>query len=90
MTDRSTFEHLGFWLNEIDDHAEKDTVVMVIGSKFDLVENDPSERGVPKEEAEKFAREYGLLYNETSAKTGHNIKEAFESLIEGNDFWGGD
>ena len=82
LTDRSTFEHLEFWLGQIEDHAEKDTVTMIIGHKCDLVENDPSERQVTRREAEAFAEKYGLVYNEASAKTGAHVKESFEDLIE--------
>ena len=78
-----------FWLEEIEDHAEKDTIVMAIGNKYDLVKDNPDDRQVTTAEAEDFARKVGILYNETSAKTGYNVKEAFESLIESkfkNDF----
>jgi hypothetical protein len=32
---------------------------------------------VTKEEGDKFAKEYGINFFETSAKTGVNIQEAF-------------
>lgn len=82
LTDRTTFDHLSFWLNEIEDHAEKDTVVTLIGNKYDLVKDNPDDRQVTEKEAEDFAKKCGLQYIETSAKTGHNVKEAFETLIE--------
>jgi len=82
LTDRTTFEHLSFWLNEIENHAERDTIVMLIGNKCDLAKENPDERQVSTREAEDFAKKCGLIYNETSAKTGENVKEAFEYLIE--------
>jgi len=57
---------------------------MLVGNKYDLVENNTSARQVSLDEATKFADKYNLMYAETSAKTGYNIKEAFEGLIEGN------
>jgi len=69
-------------LGQIEEHGERDTVVMIIGHKCDLVEHDPNERQVTREEAEKFAEKHGLLYHEASAKTGSNVKESFEDLIE--------
>lgn len=57
---------------------------MAIGNKYDLVKENPGDRQITTQEAEDFARKCEILYNETSAKTGHNVKEAFESLIEGN------
>jgi GTPase SAR1 family protein len=34
-------------------------------------------RAVTTEEGEAFAREHGLVFMETSAKTAHNVEEAF-------------
>lgn len=36
-----------------------------------------SRREVKKEEGEAFAREHGLVFMETSAKTAANVEEAF-------------
>jgi hypothetical protein len=36
-----------------------------------------SRREVKKEEGEAFAREHGLIFMETSAKTAANVEEAF-------------
>lgn len=48
-------------------------VIMLIGNKSDL----ESRRDVKKEEGEAFAREHGLIFMETSAKTAANVEEAF-------------
>lgn len=82
LTDAMTFEHTRDWLSEIHEHTEDDIIVMLIGNKYDLVLENPAQRAVSEEEAINFATVNGLLYNETSAKTGHNVKEAFESLVE--------
>ena len=34
-------------------------------------------RAVTTEEGEQFAKEHGLVFLETSAKTAHNVEEAF-------------
>ena len=34
-------------------------------------------RAVSTEEGEQFAKEHGLVFLETSAKTAHNVEEAF-------------
>jgi len=82
LTDRETFDHVSFWLSQIADKAEEDTIVMLIGNKSDLVKDNPSARKVSEHEAREFAQKYGLMYHETSAKTGKNVKEAFSDLLE--------
>lgn len=48
-------------------------VIMLIGNKSDL----DHRRQVSKEEGEKFAKDHGLIFLETSAKTAANVEEAF-------------
>ena len=49
---------------------------MLIGNKGDL----EARREVKKEEGEAFAREHGLVFMETSAKTAANVEEAFNEV----------
>lgn len=51
---------------------------ILCGNKSDL----DSERQVTTDEAEKEATARGMAFLETSAKTGANIQEAFETLIK--------
>lgn len=46
---------------------------MLIGNKSDL----DNRREVRREEGEAFAREHGLVFMETSAKTAINVEDAF-------------
>jgi len=48
-------------------------VIILIGNKSDL----DQKRQVSKEEGERFAKENGLIFMETSAKTAENVEEAF-------------
>ena len=41
---------------------------------FDRVQH---RRAVSTEEGEQFAKEHGLVFLETSAKTAHNVEDAF-------------
>jgi GTPase SAR1 family protein len=45
--------------------------IMLIGNKCDL----DARRQVSQEEGERFARDNGLIFMETSAKTSFNVEE---------------
>jgi len=72
ITRRATFNHLTSWLTDARYFTNPNTVIMLIGNKRDL-----SQREVTYEEAEAFAKENGLIFLESSAKTGENVEEAF-------------
>ncbi|XP_038665371.1 ras-related protein Rab-2A isoform X2 [Scyliorhinus canicula] len=44
---------------------------------YDITSDLESRREVKKDEGEAFAREHGLIFMETSAKTASNVEEAF-------------
>merc|ERR1711939_521919 len=73
ITRRETFAHLTSWLEESRQHASPNMTIMLIGNKCD----DEEKRAVTKEEGELFAKQHGLLFLETSAKTAHNVEDAF-------------
>ncbi|OZC12499.1 Ras family protein [Onchocerca flexuosa] len=73
ITRRDTFNHLASWLEDARQHSNSNMVIMLIGNKSDL----EARREVKKEEGEAFAREHGLIFMETSAKTAANVEEAF-------------
>jgi len=70
ITRRETFNHLTRWLEEARQNANQSMCIMLIGNKSDL----DHRRQVSKEEGEKFARDNGLIFLETSAKTAANVK----------------
>jgi len=73
ITRRETFNHLTRWLEEARQNANQSMVIMLIGNKSDL----DHRRQVSTEEGEKFAKDHGLIFLETSAKTAANVEEAF-------------
>merc|ERR1711871_743890 len=74
VTRRSTYQNLSTWLSDARRHlTNPNTVIMLVGNKTDLAK----QRQVTFEEASKFAEENGLIFIETSAKTGENVEETF-------------
>ncbi|CAB07357.1 Ras-related protein Rab-2A [Caenorhabditis elegans] len=73
ITSRESFYHLEHWLTDLQRLGDPDIVIVLIGNKSDL----EADREVRKEEGEAFAREFGLIFMEISAKTNEYVEEAF-------------
>ncbi|GAM21890.1 hypothetical protein SAMD00019534_050650, partial [Acytostelium subglobosum LB1] len=74
ITRRETFDNLTSWLSDCRKYSTGEVTIALIGNKSDLETN----RQVSTSEASAFAQEHGLLFFETSAKTGSNVDLAFE------------
>ena len=73
VTDKKSFTNISSWLDECREMCYKDMLICLVGNKIDLEDK----RVISKEEGQKFADDNGLLFFETSAKTGTNIEEIF-------------
>ena len=77
MTIRESFEHIPQWLEELRVHADKNSVIILIGNKTDL----ENQRSVPVEDAKEFAEKEGLFFLETSALNSTNVENSFNTLL---------
>ncbi|KAF9610402.1 hypothetical protein IFM89_022313 [Coptis chinensis] len=79
VTRRETFTNLSdIWAKEVDLYStNQDCIKMLVGNKVDK----DSERVVTKKEGIDFARQYGCLFLECSAKTQVNVEQCFEELV---------
>ena len=82
ITKLSTFKNVQKWISALKANTGTDIVIMMVGNKLDLVIANSSERRVPREMAEQFAKDNGLLFDETSAVSNVKVKESFEVLME--------
>ncbi|CAG9320154.1 unnamed protein product [Blepharisma stoltei] len=78
ITRRDSFQHLDFWLRDTRENGFSNMAIVLVGNKTDL----DSKRAVSKQEAQKFARENGMSYIETSAKDGNNIDSSFVEIAK--------
>lgn len=73
ITDLESFNNLNSWLIEIERNANKNVYKILIGNKCDVEDK----RQVSYEQGKEFADTYGMKFMETSAKSNHNVSEAF-------------
>jgi small GTP-binding protein len=88
ITRPSSFENINGWIEELNKNSGRGSVPMVLlGNKFDLV--DSSEDTVKQEEIDLLLGElntnqeengFEITYLPTSALTGLNVGEAFDTL----------
>ena len=79
VTNSETFENLKYWINSIKTHMDSEIEkipVIIIGNKIDA-----EEREIKYEEAELFCKDHNYPYFETSAKTGKNINDTINFLV---------
>lgn len=77
VTNRTSFESLQKYLDELKFYTSPDTEVMIVGNKAD----ESDKRTVTYEEADSFTSKSGLSLYETSAQTGSNVHEMFAELM---------
>jgi len=83
---RQSFLNARTWLKDVRQHADPHLTCILVGNKTDLCSDDagPTKRNreVTTEEAELWAKEEGLLFVETSARSGENVELAFEQATK--------
>ena len=78
ITSKKSFTSVGKWIEDAKNLRDDDVLLIVVGNKSDW--ND--RREVSSEEAKVFAQQRNLMYFETSARTGSNIKYMFNEMAK--------
>ncbi|KAL7104386.1 hypothetical protein ACP275_08G241300 [Erythranthe tilingii] len=76
VANRQSFLNTMKWTEEVRTERGRDVIIVLVGNKTDIVDK----RQVSSEEGDHKARELGVIFIETSAKAGFNIKPLFRKI----------
>ncbi|KAF8251734.1 Rab5-like protein ypt51 [Wilcoxina mikolae CBS 423.85] len=89
ITKPATLTKAKHWVAELQRQASPGIVIALVGNKLDLArapeaeeeeEEGSDERAISTSEAKTYAEAEGLLFYETSAKSGENVQDVFEAI----------
>ena len=93
LPDRQSFLSTTKWIDDVRSERGNDVMVVLVGNKADLsdkrcvlIKDIPDEsmlrcrRQVTLEEATAKAQDLSIMFMETSAKAGHNVKSLFKKI----------
>ena len=67
-------------MKELQRQANENIIIALAGNKADLVAEHPDKRAIQTQDAEAYARDAGLLFFETSAKSAENVRDLFTAI----------
>ena len=78
VTDRETFARVPEWVEKLNDLADPQCVIYIVGTKCDLKDK----KVVSTQEGEQLAQQLGIGFIEVSSKTGENVENVFTLISE--------
>ncbi len=77
-TSQKSFEQTRKWVEDVRSERGNEVIIVLVGNKTDLNEK----REVTSAQGEEEARKNNLMFIETSAKVGHNVKALFKRIAQ--------
>ncbi|KAK7751404.1 GTPase Ryh1 [Diatrype stigma] len=78
QSDAKSFQNTKKWIDDVRAERGNDVIIVLVGNKTDL--ND--KREVTTQMGEDEAKKNNLMFVETSAKLGHNVKTLFRRIAQ--------
>lgn len=78
ISNAKSFQNTRKWVDDVRGERGSDVIIVLVGNKTDL--ND--KREVTTAQGEEEAKKNGLMFIETSAKVGHNVKQLFRRIAQ--------
>jgi len=78
LTDPKSLRGVDKWREYLLQHAGDDVSIVLVGNKVDAIH----EQRINSQEVRRYASELGIPYFETSAKTGENVLNAFQAVVQ--------
>ncbi|XP_032836172.1 ras-related protein Rab-6A isoform X2 [Petromyzon marinus] len=76
VTNVNSFQQTSKWIDDVRTERGSDVIIMLVGNKTDLADK----RQVSIDEGERKAKELNVMFIETSAKAGYNVKQLFRRV----------
>ncbi|KAJ3089296.1 hypothetical protein HK100_007806, partial [Physocladia obscura] len=78
ISNRTSFQNTTKWIDDVRGERGNDVIIVLVGNKTDLSDK----RQVSTEEGEQKAKDAVVLFIETSAKAGFNVKALFRKIAQ--------
>ncbi|CAF3785936.1 unnamed protein product [Rotaria magnacalcarata] len=76
ITNSNSFQQTSRWIEEVRAERGSDVIIMLVGNKTDLADK----RQVSTADGEQKAKDFNVMFIETSAKAGYNVKQLFRRV----------
>lgn len=78
ISNAKSFQNTRKWIDDVRGERGNDVIIVLVGNKTDLSDK----REVTTAQGEEEAKKNGLMFIETSAKVGHNVKQLFRRIAQ--------
>jgi Ras-related protein Rab-6A len=78
VADAKSFQNTKKWVDDVRAERGNDVIIVLVGNKTDIGDK----REVTTQQGEEEAKKSNLMFMETSAKVGYNVKQLFKRIAQ--------